>query len=113
MSKVISREERLRGLLGIAMRAGRLITGADTVLNTVRAGKAQLVLADEAASENTLKKVKDACIYHHAAIMYLPQGLLESATGRDGRMLGVLTDQGFARKIQEIMAEDRQASADA
>lgn len=103
----------MRGLLGIAMRAGRLVTGADTVLNIVRSGKSCLVLCDEGAAENTLKKVKDACIYYHAAIMYLPQGLLESATGREGRVLGALTDQGFAKKVQEIMAEDRQTPADA
>ena len=110
MSKIMSAEERIKGLLGIAQRAGRLVTGADTTLNTVRGGKACLVLADECAAENTLKKVKDACIYHHAPIMYLPEGLIESATGRDGRMLGALTDQGFAKKIQEIMAEAEKAA---
>lgn len=113
MSKVIPAAERVRGLLGLAMRAGRLITGADSVLNTVRSGKACLVLCDESAAENTLKKVKDACIYYHAAVMYLPQGLLENATGREGRMLGVLTDRGFAQKVQQIMAEESEKSSDA
>ena len=112
MSKVVTATERVKGLLGLAQRAGRLTTGADTTLNTIRAGKAFLVLADESAAENTLKKVKDACIYYHAPVMYLPEGLIEGATGRDGRVLCALTDQGFAKKIQEIMAE-AEMSADA
>lgn len=106
MSKQLSSQERIRGLLGLSQRAGRLITGTDSVLSAIKSGKAQLVLADKAASENTLKKVTDACIYYHAPVMYLPEGLIESASGRDGRMLCVLTDPGFAKKVQEIMAEE-------
>jgi len=106
MSKKLSPQERMRGLLGLSQRAGRLITGTDSVLTAIKSGKACLVLADQGAAENTLKKVKDACIYYHAPVMYLSEGLLESATGRDGRMLGALTDPGFAQKIQEIMAEE-------
>ena len=35
--------------------------------------------------------------------MKLPQGLLEGATGRDGRMMGALTDNGFAEKVKGLI----------
>lgn len=105
MSNAMTAEERLRGLLGLSQRAGRLLTGMDNTLSAIRTGKACLVLADESAAENTMKKLADACIYYHVPLLKLPVGLLEGATGRSGRMMGALTDQGFAEKIKGLMAE--------
>ena len=105
MSNAMTAQDRLRGLLGLSQRAGRLLTGMDNTLNAIRTGKACLVLADESAAENSMKKLTDACIYYHAPLMKLPQGLLEGATGRDGRMMGALTDNGFAEKVKGLIAE--------
>lgn len=105
MHNALTAKERLRGLLGLSQRAGRLLTGMDNTLNAIRTGKACLVLADESAAENTMKKLTDACIYYHAPLMKLPQGLLEAATGREGRMMGALTDKGFADKVKGLMAD--------
>lgn len=105
MSNAMTAADRLRGLLGLSQRAGRLVTGMDTTLSVIRSGKSCLVLVDESAAENTVKKLTDACIYYHAPLVKLPQGLLESATGRDGRMMGALTDKGFADKVKGLMAD--------
>lgn len=40
----------------MAMRAGKLVTGDETVLKAVRSGKAKLVLVAGDASDNTKKK---------------------------------------------------------
>ncbi|MBR5232475.1 MAG: ribosomal L7Ae/L30e/S12e/Gadd45 family protein [Clostridia bacterium] len=106
MSNTLTNTERLRGILGLSQRAGRLVTGMDTTLSTVRTGKAVLVLLDESAAENTVKKLTDACIYYHVPLLKLPQDLLSYATGRDGRMMGALTDRGFAEKVKGLMAAD-------
>ena len=105
MSNAMTAVDRLRGLLGLSQRAGRLVTGMDTTLSAIRSGKSCLVLVDESAAENTVKKLTDACRYYHAPLVKLPQGLLESATGRDGRMMGALTDKGFADKVKGLMAD--------
>ena len=39
-------------------------------------------------------------------LLKLPQDLLSYATGRDGRMMGALTDRGFAEKVKGLMAAD-------
>ena len=105
MSNAMTAQERLRGLLGLSQRAGRLLTGMDNTLSAIRSGKSCLVLMDESAAENTVKKLTDACIYYHVPLMKLPQDLLSYATGRDGRMMGALTDAGFAEKAKGLIAE--------
>ena len=105
MSNAMTALDRLRGLLGLSQRAGRLLTGMDNTLGAIRTGKAILVLADESAAENTMKKLADACIYYHVPLAKLPEDLLSCATGRDGRMMGALTDAGFAEKVKGLIAE--------
>lgn len=99
-------ENALRGLLGLAQRAGRLQTGGDIAIAAVKTGKAVIALVDESASENTVKKISDACIYYHVPLYHLPEGLLEMSCGRSGRVVAALTDAGFAAKIQSILSEE-------
>ena len=98
--------EKLRGMLGLAQRAGRLQTGADMTIAAIRSGKAKAALVDGDACKNTVKKINDACIYYRVRLLKLPGGLLEAACGRDGRMMGAVTDTGFAEKIITLMTED-------
>lgn len=99
---------RLKGLLGIAQRAGKLITGMDASLEAIKGGKAAAGILDGAASENARKKLQDACIGCHVPLIYVPNGLLESACGRSGRVTGVLTDQGFAQRAAALTADEGQ-----
>lgn len=98
----MANEDRLRGLLGLCQRAGKMQSGADQVMNVIRSGKSQLVLIDEEAAQNTVKKVTDACIYYHVPRAFMPAGLLGEATGREGRMSAAVLDPGFAGRIKEL-----------
>lgn len=46
-------------MLGLAMRAGKLITGEEMTINEIRKRKVNLVIVTIDASENTQKKVSD------------------------------------------------------
>lgn len=98
----------LHGILGLCQRAGKIQLGTDMALLSVKGGKAFLALLDEGASENTAKKAADACSFYHVPLVQLPEGLLDSACGRDGRMLGAVCDAGFAAKITSICAEQQE-----
>ena len=98
----MANEDRLRGLLGLCQRAGKMQSGADQVLNAIRSGSCRLALIDQAAAQNTVKKVTDACIYYHVPHAFVPEGLLGEATGLDGRMTAAVTDAGFAGRIGEL-----------
>ena len=48
-------------LLGLANRAGKIISGEELVIKEIRSGKAKLVFFSEDASANTKKKITDKC----------------------------------------------------
>lgn len=51
----MSTKDRILNLLGLAMRARKLVTGEELVINEVRRGKVRLVILSEDASLNTKK----------------------------------------------------------
>lgn len=95
----MTNEEQLRGMLGLCQRAGKLQSGADQVMNAIRNGSCRLALIDGEASQNTVKKITDACIYYHVPYLTLPGGALGEASGRDGRMTAAVTEAGFAKRL--------------
>lgn len=98
-------EAALRGLLGLCQRAGKLQSGGDMALAAVRGGKARAALVDGGASANTVKKITDACIYYHVPLLKLPEGMLGSACGHEGRMIAAVCDAGFATRIKSLMTD--------
>ena len=51
-------------LLGLAAKAGKVVSGEFATENAVKSGKAFLVLTAEDASNNTRKKFNDMCTYY-------------------------------------------------
>ncbi|MFC5401980.1 L7Ae/L30e/S12e/Gadd45 family ribosomal protein [Cohnella soli] len=83
--------------LGLAMRAGKLISGEEIVLKAVRSGEAKLVLLAADASDNTTKKVKDKCNSYGVRLLIGHSRFeLGSAVGKPERVLFAVTDRGFA-----------------
>ena len=55
-------------MLGLAMRAGKLITGEEMTLKEIRQQRAALVLVASDAGKNTQKKIKDKSSYYEIKI---------------------------------------------
>ena len=89
--------------MGLAMRAGQVTLGANLALTVVKSGKAALVLIDEGASENTRKKLMDACAYRAVPIYTLPAGLIDDACGKDSRYAAAFKSGGLADKIRQLL----------
>ncbi|WP_276352458.1 L7Ae/L30e/S12e/Gadd45 family ribosomal protein [Cohnella caldifontis] len=86
--------------LGLAMRAGKLVTGEETVLKAIRAGEAKLVVLAGDASENTGKKLADKCgSYGVPLVTGFTRYELGWAVGKPERVMFAVTDQGFADLI--------------
>lgn len=94
---------KILNLLGLAMRAGKLVTGEELTLKDIRANKAKFVFVAQDASENTRKKIKDKSSYYNVPVSELfSQFELSQAIGRPRMVIGV-TDAGFATKIKELL----------
>ena len=90
-------------MLGLAMRAGKLITGEELTLKDIRSNTAKLVFVAEDASENTKKKIKDKCSYYNVPVSeLLIQSEISQAIGRTRMVVGI-NDHGFATKIKELI----------
>lgn len=96
--------EAFYNLLGIAMRAGSLTTGADSAVKAIRSGKASLVLLDEDASDNTAKMLRDSCAYYGAQLAVLQADRLGRAIGKPGRMAACVSAGPLADRLKQLAA---------
>jgi len=97
-------KEKLLQMLGLAMRARKLISGEDSVIQAVRSGKAKLVLLATDASANTVKKVTDKCRYYAVSCHTVCNRYeLGRAIGKEGRVVLAVTDENFADSIRRLL----------
>ncbi|MFE5319558.1 YlxQ family RNA-binding protein [Paenibacillus sp. NPDC056579] len=90
--------------LGLAMRAGKVVTGEDAVVDSVRKGEAKLVIVAEDASVNTLKKVNDKCITYRVPLQqYGSREQLGASIGKETRVVIAVTDAGFAKMLKKSL----------
>jgi ribosomal protein L7Ae-like RNA K-turn-binding protein len=91
-------------LLGLAMRARKIVTGEELVLNAIRSNQAKLVLLATDASPNTVKKVTDKCA-HYAIPLCSPADRFElgRAIGKEARVTMAVTDTKLAENIQHLL----------
>lgn len=99
-------EKRATGFLGICMRAGQLLSGQEACVDAVRREAARIVLLDEAASPNTLKRLRDACRTHGVPLYALSAGTLGRRIGREGRVVVALNEGGMAEKLLELVKDE-------
>lgn len=97
-------EAKILQLLGLAQRAGRLASGEELVLDAVRSNKCKLVILAKDGSINTKKKFYDKCNSYEVKLIELADRYkLGSAIGKEARVVIGIIDQGFAKKIQELL----------
>ncbi|WP_202077164.1 ribosomal L7Ae/L30e/S12e/Gadd45 family protein [Caldalkalibacillus salinus] len=94
---------RFYQLLGLAMRAGKLVSGEEPVLNAVRHGRVALICIAGDASSNTLKKTKDKATYYGVDnIIVSSRQELGNAIGKAERVVVGVTDVGFAKQLMKL-----------
>ncbi|GKS09982.1 YlxQ family RNA-binding protein [Paenibacillus chitinolyticus] len=88
--------------LGLAMRAGKLVTGEESVLKAIRSGEAKLVILAEDAADNTSKKFQDKCRSYDVPLLVLGnREELGSSIGKEARVTIAVVDDGFARMLKK------------
>lgn len=93
--------------LGMAMRAGKLITGDEIVLKAVRQRKAHLVIIAADASDNTKKKFRDKCrTYGVQLAEVFDREQLGKAIGKPERVVLAVTDAQFGNMIANHLSHN-------
>ena len=96
--------KKIHSLLGIAMRAGKLVSGEDGTMIDLKKGKLNLVIVAEDASNNTKKLFKDKSSFRHVNCIELStKSDLGISIGKDSRAVIGIKDIGFANKIIQLI----------
>ena len=101
------KSEKLLSLLGFAARARRLVFGTDLCRAAARAGQISLAIISSDASQNTKKRVVDACKYYGCDVCQsaVPSSILADRLGKSGVTAVVgLNDHNFIAGITALCA---------
>ena len=101
--------KRALGMLGLAMKAGKVVIGTEQVIAYLQKGKLKLVLLSGNASDGTKKKISFKCEYYKT-----PTSEVAVDTDELGRLLGKtyapavvgITDENFANVITKLLNDD-------
>lgn len=92
--------KRLYNFIGLAAKAGTVISGSAACENGVRRGKVYLVLLDGGASQNTVKDFTNLCKYYKIELLKLDdENMLANSIGKAGIKVAGITDENMAREI--------------
>ncbi len=98
----VEQANKLRGLMGLCVRARQSTFGEDGCLKQIRGRQCGVLLLDSGASAATKDKYKGACEHAGVPLMLLPEGLLHEATNRPGVAMAV-TKGGLAKQIMNLL----------
>lgn len=93
----------LSNLIGLAQRAGKVISGEELVVKAIQNGKAQLIFLASDAGPNLTKKVTDKSHYYKVEVSTVFDTLeLSAALGRPRKVVAI-ADAGFSKKMRTLM----------
>ena len=99
MNKILS-------MVGMAMKAGKVVSGEFSTEKAVKTGKAFLVIVSEAASDNTKKMFRNMCSYYEVPMyVYGTKDDLGHSMGKEFRASLAVTEEGFAKSIEKRLIE--------
>lgn len=100
--------ERIYSFLGLAAKAGKLISGDEACERALKSRKVYLVIVAQDASSNTRKKFIDMCGYRDIGIVIFGEKEhLGKHTGKTDRSVIVITGKSFASHLKEMIENHR------
>lgn len=95
--------------LGLAKRAGQVVSGEQAVLGAVQRNKVRLLLISTDASQNTQDKFSSLALNHSVPFhIYGEKDLFGQAIGSSPRAVVGILDRSFANVIQTQVQESVQ-----
>lgn len=88
--------------LGLAKRAGSVITGTEKVVEGLRNNKLSLVLLASDTAYNTNKRITDKALTYNVEVIikYTSAELSKALGGLNCHVIGII-DRGFAKLLKE------------
>lgn len=99
-------KSKAAGMIGMAMKAGKVASGEFSTEKAVKEGRAWLVVVAENASANTKKKFSNMCSYYGVPICYFAdKEQLGRVIGREFRASLAVTDENLAKAVLKQLGD--------
>lgn len=95
--------DKVLNLLGLAMRARKIVLGEEFVIKTMTKTNKTVFLAKDAGENITKKIIDKANSFNCVVIKDYSSDELSQAIGKENRKVILIDDLGFSRKIQEYI----------
>lgn len=96
--------DRIYSFLGLATKAGKVVSGDETCERAIKSGKVFLIIISEDASKNTSEKFSRLCNGNQLEIRsFGEKELLGRYIGKVIRSVVAITDEGFAKRLIEML----------
>jgi len=96
--------------LGLAARAGKVISGYDQVVSALNKGQVKLLILATDISKNTLSRILDIAqnsdLDMPDAFSFSTMFELGKAIGKPDRAIVAVTDKGFADKLSAMLSKE-------
>ena len=100
-------QNKAYSMIGLAMKAGKVVSGEFSTEKSVKSGLASLVIVSEEASENTKKKFRNMCTYYQVPLYFFGEkDALGHAMGKEFRASLAVQDEGFAKAIEKNLKSE-------
>ena len=95
--------DKVLSAIGLARKAGKLVFGADAVIDEIRSKKARLTLIASDASESTIKRITDKSVFYGVKyeIIDYTRKELGSALGKPLCACAAVCDGNFAEMYRQ------------
>lgn len=98
-------KDKVLSLVGLATKAGKVVSGEFSVEKAVKSNQAYLVLVAVDASDNSKKMFQNMCDYRNVPILYYSnKEALGQAMGKQIRVSIAFLDEGFALAVRKQIA---------
>ena len=98
--------DKIYGILGIAAKAGKIISGFDAIQDGVKRKQVNLIIVAKETSEKTQKEMRFICDKYGIPLIVF--GNIEGnshAIGKKNRALIGICDEGLSKKFLELINE--------
>ncbi len=95
------KQDPILSMLGLAQKAGKIVSGEFMTEKAIQTGKACLVLVATDASDNTKSLFRNKCAFYEIPMyLYGNKGSLAAAIGKEFRACLAVTDPGFSNSLE-------------
>ena len=92
--------KKILSLVGLATKAGKVVSGEFSVEKSVKTGKGFIVLVADDASDNTKKKFRNMCEFYEVPVYFFSdKEELGRACGKEFRACIAVQDENFVKAL--------------